>query len=444
MRSWLVVVIALAGCDRVLGLERPCDEARFGSTCSTCGGVGQACCASATTCGDGLFCGDGTCNECVLDVAPGRRHMCSLRYDGTVWCSGQNENAQRGSMVSEDRVTVPEQLLAADGEPFGDVVSIAAGRNHTCAVRRDGTVWCWGRNSQGQLGNGLTALDRSPTPTQVIRANGTPITSIVAVRAGYCHTCALDSGKGVLCWGCGSIGELGDGTQQGRALAAPVLDATLTQPITDVVEITVGHNHSCVRTTSGVVHCWGDNQHGQIGDGRRGTVAVVLAPYKVLENVSMVAAGSFFTCATKVDGTAWCWGRADGDRIGDGNDDLPEDKDIPTSVTQSFLGPPFLGATEVSVGTAACLRGEGARVWCWGKDQYGTTGGGGSTVPAPVVTSDGTQLADVDRLVGHYAHTCAHQTSGRFVCWGRNTSGQLANGTFAHTGTPATLQLTCP
>ncbi len=441
MRSWLVLVLVLAGCDRVLGLERPCDEEQFGSTCSTCGGIGQACCASATTCGDGLFCGDGTCSECVIDVAPGRRHMCALRYDNTVWCSGQNESAQRGSPGSEDRVAIPVQVKGADGQPFGDVVSLGSGRNHSCAVRRDGTVWCWGRNSQGQLGDGAAPSPMSPVPTQVIDKNNLTLKDAVAVRAGYCHGCALRADKTVTCWGCGSNGELGDGALQGRPKASPVLTEPLGPRFADVAEISAGHEHTCLRTTAGAVWCWGHNQYGQIGNG---TVISVVVPTKVLDNATSIGAGSQFTCATKSDGTVWCWGRASGDRIGDGNDELPEDKHIPTQVLTQYLGAPFTGSTQVSVGTVGCVIIGDTGVWCWGKDQYGTTGGGGSTVPAPALFTDGAQLADVDRLVGHYAHTCAHQTTGRYVCWGRNTSGQLANGTYAHTGRPATVQLTCP
>jgi alpha-tubulin suppressor-like RCC1 family protein len=393
-----------------------------------------------------MYCAGGTCSECVLDVAPGRRHLCSLRYDGTVWCSGQNETGQRGQTASYDRIADPVQLRGADGQPFGDVVSLGSGRVHSCAVRRDGTAWCWGHNSQGQLGNGSTNIASSPMPTQVMRETGGPLANIIAVRAGYCHTCALDGAKGVWCWGCDTHGQLGDGAVAQRPRAVPVLTAGAgSPPFTGVEELTVGHQHSCVRTTAGIAYCWGRNHYGQVGDGRLGGLGFVPSPIKVLDEVTTVAAGSEFTCATRTDGSAWCWGRASGDRLGDGDDELPSDKDIPTQVVTEFQGPPFLGATTVSVGAVGCVLTTDTGAWCWGKNLYGTTGGGGgSTVPAPVIDSDGAQLMNLDRLVGHYAHTCAHQTTGRYVCWGRNTSGQLANGTLAHTGIPAPLELTCP
>ncbi len=467
------MLIALAGCDLVLGLNRTCDEARFGSECSTCGaagqaccaagtttcgeglvcgestctacgGVGQPCCAGETTCGDGLFCGGGTCSECVIDVAPGRRHMCSLRYDGTVWCSGQNNTAQLGRAPSDARSATPAQVMGADGAAFGDAVSLGSGRDHSCAVRRDGTVWCWGRHSEGQLGDNTPPRDSEPVPVQVIQADGLPLTNIVSVSAGNCHTCAMDGAGGVACWGCNYAGQLGDGGVAPRPFADPVLDSTGV-PFTGVAELSVAHQHACARRSDATAWCWGNNKYGQVGNGMLGDGTYQPYPAMALDDVESLGAGSYFTCATRRDGTAWCWGRAFGNRLGDGKDDVPEDRPRPGRVLEDFGGGPFMHASRISVGSVGCLVTNDTGVWCWGNDQYGTTGGfNGSSVPAPVIDREGNQLAGVDRLVGHNAHTCAHQTTGRYVCWGRNSHGELANGTTVNTGRPSTVALTCP
>ena len=444
MGRWLVVlVIVLAGCDRVLGLDRPCND-RFGGDCATCGQIGQSCCAGEIACGDGLFCGDGTCSECVTDVALGRRHMCSLRYDGTVWCSGQNESAQLGQPMSALRTTEPIEVQG----PFDhDVISIGSGRSHVCAVRRDGTVWCWGHRSQGQLGDGIVNSESGvSTPVQVTKVDKSPLTGIKAVTAGYCNTCAVDTAGGGWCWGCDDTGELGDGVTVRRARAAPVLSRA-SEPFTDIAEITVGHQHSCLRTNAGAAWCWGEDLEGQVGNGvspAGNLTTFEVLPVKILDDVRSIAAGSDFTCASLTDGTARCWGNASGDRLGNGEEADPADKYSPELVVEQLGGPAFTHVTQVSVGAVGCVLSEDSALWCWGKNSYGTTGGGGSLVPAPVISQDAKQLVGADRLRGHYAHTCAHLVDGRFVCWGRNTSGELANGTFIHTNTPAVVKLTCP
>lgn len=483
MGSWLVVVvIALAGCDVVLGLDRPCEADVLGSTCSTCGGDGQTCCAGTTTCGEGLVCGDGTCTACggpgqaccaetttcgdglfcgdrdgdgdetcgacVVDVALGRRHMCSVRYDGTVWCSGQNPSSQLGQPESPtSRTAEPVKV-----EPLNDIVAVGAGRDVSCAIRgTDGSVWCWGKQSQGRLGNGVTAAASISVPVQVKRIGSTPLTGIVSVSAGQCHACARDNTGHAWCWGCNSDGELGDGTTMGRPFAGELRTAGPTSaPFADIAELSVGHNHSCLRTQAGEAWCWGADRDGQIGNGPTPLTVPLTPPretlpVKILDRVATVAAGSLFSCASTLEGGAYCWGRASGDRLGSGETEQPKEKDLPSRVVTALGGAPFAEATQISAGTVACVSTRDTGLWCWGKDVYGTTGtGGGSTVPAPVLDADGAPIMGGVRLFGHYAHTCAQLATGAFVCWGRNTSGELANGTFAHTGTPTTVGLTCP
>lgn len=442
-------MIALAACDRVLGLERPCDEALFASACSTCGGVGQACCAGATTCGEGLFCGDGTCSECVTDASPGRRHMCSLRYDGTVWCSGKNNRGQLGQPPNQDRTPVPVQVMGAGGQPLTGITAIGAGREHTCALRADTGVVCWGHDMQGQLGDGGVAQDAVPVPVEVIGVDNAPLTNITQVFGGAFHSCALDRAAQVWCWGNNPYGQLGDGSYAERPRAVRVRKAGGLEVLTDVVELAVGHDHNCARTGANQAWCWGRNDDGAIGNGSAEhqplAVRVRADATTLLENVVSIGAGSFFSCAALLDGTAKCWGAGWRDRLGNGVDDTPVNHDVPTDVVERPDGPAFQEVAKVAVGSVGCVVTRDTAVWCWGRDQYGTTGGrGGSTVPSPVFLGDEVQLTGVDRLVSHYAHNCAHLTSGRFVCWGRNTGGELASGTIAHTGTPADIQLTCP
>nr|MDQ3369962.1 hypothetical protein [Myxococcota bacterium] len=182
-----------------------------------CGEVGQACCAGST-CSDGA-CTSGTCESCVADVSFGRRFGCVLKTTGTVWCSGLNLRGQLGAGTTGEQRAMPLQVRDASA-PIGDATVLAVGREHACAARAGGAVSCWGANESGQLGNGGTTTQ--PSAVGVIKGDGTPLTGIVELRAGYHHTCGREAGGALWCWGRNEGGELGDGTVVGRSRAAPV------------------------------------------------------------------------------------------------------------------------------------------------------------------------------------------------------------------------------
>jgi alpha-tubulin suppressor-like RCC1 family protein len=151
-------------------------------------------------------------------------------------------------------VGVAAAVSASSGGPLNNVMAVAAGEEHTCALLSDGTVRCWGRNYYGQLGDGTTT-DRS-TPATVSGLSGA-----TAVAAGYSHTCALLGDGTVRCWGANYSGQLGDGTTTSRH--TPV---TVSLPLS-ATAVAAGGNHTCALLGDGTVRCWGSNFFGQLGDG---------------------------------------------------------------------------------------------------------------------------------------------------------------------------------
>ncbi len=182
---------------------------------------------------------------------------------------------------------------------------MAAGGAHTCALRNDGTVYCWGDNWEGQLGDGTTALSR-PTPVAVAG-----LTGATALAAGGSHTCALQSDGTVACWGDNYYGQLGDGTTTSRP--TPVAVAGLS----GATALAVGGSHTCALRNDGTVACWGANYYGQLGDG---TFTDRLTPTAVagLSGATAIAARGSHTCALLADGTARCWGNNEYGQLGDG------------------------------------------------------------------------------------------------------------------------------
>ena len=453
MRAWglvFLVLAGLAGCYHgtdALSCKIRCDDgcpdgmtcvgglcttgASCGGTTDTCGAVGQACCASDPACGANGTCLAGTCQTCVTDVALGRRHTCVLEHDGTVWCVGDDDRGQLGNGTFNVHAASPVQVQDDTG-PIADAVAIGAGRLHTCAVRAGGSLWCWGADGHGQLGN--NAYNDSDKAVQVQTTAGTPLTGVVQVTAGYDFTCARDASDALWCWGDDANGSLGDNGVTTRAQAAAV--TVNGAPFTTATSLVTGHYHSCAIDTTNHAWCWGWNSNGEIGDG---TTNTAYQPEMITE-ATAIAAGAFHTCAIRPDTSVACWGWGQHDWLGTGSHSSAS---TPQAVTIEVGGAPLVGATALAAAGVSCALMVDHRVLCWGINAHGQVGNGaGAPVPAPVTIGDG-ELGDVDRIYAGYADACAHRNDGSLVCWGRNSESELADGTNVNHGTPSPLAISC-
>src|SRR5437773_2413717 len=186
-------------------------------------------------------------------VVTGDSHTCALLGDGTVQCWGVGDSGQRGDGTFNNISTVPVAVVG-----LSNAVAVAARGYHSCALLGDGTVQCWGRNAEGQLGDGSSIGTRAPT-----RVIG--ITGALAVSGGFQHTCALLSDGTVQCWGRNAEGQLGDGTTTSSSTPVRV------GGVTGAVAVSAGILHTCALLANGTVKCWGavGNGFGQRGDRRR-------------------------------------------------------------------------------------------------------------------------------------------------------------------------------
>ena len=307
-------------------------------------------------------------------VVTGDSHTCALLGDGTVQCWGVGDSGQRGDGTFNNISTVPVAVVG-----LGNAVAVAARGYHSCALLGDGTVWCWGRNVDGQLGNGTRAsVDCSPgscgssTPVQV---GG--ITGAAAVIAGGYHTCALFVDGTAQCWGRNDDGQLGDGTFTTSSTAVRV------GGLTGAAAVTGGFYHTCALLGDGTVQCWGRNAEGQLGDGSSiGT----RAPTRVIGITGALAVSGGFqhTCALLSDGTVQCWGRNAEGQLGDGT--------TTSSSTPVRVGG-VTGAVAVSAGILhSCALLANGTVKCWGAvgNGFGQLGNGATTGSSTPVTVTGT------------------------------------------------------
>jgi alpha-tubulin suppressor-like RCC1 family protein len=339
-----------------------------------------------------------------VPLAAGGNHTCAVTPEGGVMCWGSNDNGQLGDGSRTDRTRpVSVKNLAARA------MAVAAGSAHTCILTEDGGVKCWGRNKDGELGNGTT--QRSTEPVDVTGlASG-----VVAIAAGDNHTCAVTAQGGVKCWGANGDGQLGDGTTDAQSV--PVDVSALEGPVTAVA---AGTSHTCAAMAQGGVVCWGSNASGQLGD--ESDVDFRPAPDAVggiQGGITALTAKGDHTCVLDAAGEVMCWGANKYGQLGDGTD---ENRSLPVP-TLGLDGTPALVAA--GWGQTCAVLGDGA-LDCWGWNFYGQLGEGSTANRKNPVPVQGLK-EKVAVVAGGGGHTCAILESGEVFCWGLNKNGQLGN-----------------
>lgn len=308
--------------------------------------------------------------------------------------------------------------IAAQYASLQGVTQVDAGRNHACAVVGDGRAYCWGSNSDGELGRGFSGMNQKvPEPVALV-------TDFVQVSAGGRHSCGLTSTGGVKCWGYGGTGALGHGAFTDSVV--PVDVVSLGGSATMVV---AGFQHSCA-VVGGGVKCWGFNGEGQLGDGG-GSNSAIPVDVTGITSAGLLASSEFFTCALIGGGGIRCWGFNGAAQLGDGT---TINRPTPVDVLVTPGGAALTGATFVSTGEShACATMGNQTVQCWGVNGDGRIGDGTTTNRTTPVTVSG--LTQAIKAVAGLSHTCALIAGGTVKCWGENFYGNNGTGEFSGVGT---------
>jgi len=345
-------------------------------------------------------------------VSSGSNHTCAVTNSGGVKCWGRNRDGQLGNG------TATEIYLPVDTTGLtSGVASVSSGNLHTCAVTSSGGVKCWGSNYYSQLGDGSDISRYMPDDVDGL------ISGAALVSSGYYHTCALTTSGGVKCWGNNDYGILGDGTTTDSNIPVDVVGLT-----NGVVSVSSGVMHACALTTSGGVKCWGDNAHGKLGDGMITSSTIPVDVVGLTSGVALISSGAYHTCALTTSGGVKCWGNNDYGQLGDGTN---TDRHAPVDVVGLTSG-----VASVSSGfDHTCAVTTSGGVKCWGTNYYGQIGDGTTTnsyMPVDVVGL----ASGVISVSSWSSHTCAVTTSGGVKCWGSNENGQLGDGTTTYSYTP--------
>jgi len=300
-----------------------------------------------------------------VSVGAGIEHSCALLADGTARCWGTNFVGQLGDGTVGGGSAVPKAV-----QGLSAAIALAVGGYHNCALLADHTVQCWGRNQDGQLGNGNNTTDAG-TPQTVLGLSG-----VGALGNGGYHSCALMTDGTARCWGRNDRGQLGDGTS--TSSSTPVVVSGLS----NAVSLSGGLYHTCALLGDGTVQCWGQNDNGQIGN----TLPFSSTPVTVsgIANAIALSSGVFHSCALFADGTAKCWGSNSNGQLGNGT---TANSSSPVSVT-GLSG--AINITAAGLHTCAIMPDRSAR--CWGANMYGQLGHGTTADEWTPVGVNGTGL----------------------------------------------------
>ena len=358
----------------------------------------------------------------IKQVWGGGRHTMALLLDGSVWTWGSDVAGKLGDnqVCTDYGDTSHDSLMPLKVHGPGNIgylnsiIAISAGEGHNLALKLDGTVWAWGFNGQGQLGNGTT--NDAHTPVQV-----SGLTNVVAISGRGYHCLALKSDGTVWAWGWNQWGQLGTGTT--NATLVPVQVAGLDHP----AGISAGYTISLALMSNGTVQVWGTGLKGELGQGVFGDHSYTPIPVLGLSNVVSVSADFQEPEALKSDGTIWMWGWNKLGQLGDGttlNKNLPEQV---LGLTNMI----FAGATG---DRDNCAIKSDHTVWTWGRNYNGQLGIGTADViphPAPVqIPAFGNGYVLMVQTPDW--HSLALESDGTLWGWGTNDHGQLGNNTIGN------------
>jgi alpha-tubulin suppressor-like RCC1 family protein len=291
----------------------------------------------------------------------------------------------------------------------GFVTQLATNYSHSCALLVDGSVWCWGSNQFGQLGNGTTTNALVPIPVGGIPA------PVVAIATGSQHSCAVTEDDTVYCWGLNAYGQLGDGTQTQQL--SPVQVVGLDD---NVVQLTLGDWTSCARTADGTAQCWGRNDGGHLGTGATSPFEAMPQAVSFAGTIVDIDASREGACFVTDPGEVYCMGRNNYGQMGTG-----------VSSPGAFPVPQLVSGTsdivQVSYGSRhVCARAEDGPVSCWGRNDAGQLGLG--MADGAVHSAASVNLGEpIWQLSAGAAFNCGLTLDGGVLCWGSNSVGQIGN-----------------
>jgi alpha-tubulin suppressor-like RCC1 family protein len=415
-----------------------------------CGRCGQACATD-------YACVDGRCDSDVVEVAAGSSVSCVVLRGGQAWCWGSNQVGQLGDGSLAGTQTCggircrPQAAPVVDSDgvnPMQDVAHVSTGIFHVCAVKKTGSLFCWGLNTFGQLGHSGgdascmdaagTVVACNPKPT-LVALPGT--VRVGQISAGLYYSCALTTTGDVYCWGNNAMGQLGLPIAT-TSVAIPTRVSGLAKPAIQIGMALQG-DLSCALLDDGTVWCWGHSIYGAAGhdpapDPACGTSKCNPQPKVVADSqgrpvsgVASIGVGRTLACALTQTGSVMCWGWNGYGVLGNGTTDYAVH-----AAPQLVPGLPLVTALLLGDLTTLAIDSNGS-VWGWGRNNFGVIGDGTVTGDPPVDGGACTQacrrrptratVSDIQQLAMRGNTSLAIAKNGSIWVWGENGDGELGH-----------------
>lgn len=378
----------------------------------------------------------------VRPLALGSESSCALS-DGIVRCWGEGDGGQLGDGLASDRLfPLPVAFNAVDA----GFTALALGRNHSCALRFTGVLYCWGEGLSGALGSGGLVSVFQPL---AIDSFGGESRKVRLFDTGRYHSCAVTEENDLYCWGYSGNGQIGTGDVDGEGEAPSVLVPKLVQTAVQgtgdeakkkpITSIATGGYHSCLTYSDGNAACWGYSEYGQLGNGcifgslgdnlcTTDRTTPMTVPYfdgsTSRRHAKQIFTGAHHSCVVNANGELFCFGRGDDGQLG------------VNKIGFSHSIPRHVGNTPAPIRALAlgdahgCVLFTTGKVYCFGDNQHGQLGNQ-STVDSAIPVRVSLEPSGDASLVGiatGATHSCAWDDRGQYYCWGRNTNGQLGLG----------------
>ena len=377
--------------------------------------------------------GERSPDDPLIQVSAGSYSSCGVTQTGKAYCWG---DGTLGALGNGTNAVATTPVLVAQGARQGDdtFVSVSVGGNFACGLSGRSEVYCWGWNNYGQLGSG-----NDLTSTVPVRVAG-PV-EFRSVTAGQENGCGIAADDSVYCWGANRYGQLGTGSS-GSPVSTPTrISGGEMPPDFAAVAVSIGFTHACAVGSTGTAYCWGSNSHGQLGNGLWSFSAS--APVAVTGSLSFrgIATGDSATCGVTIDDSAYCWGSGRSGQLGIGSPGPFSQTSPAQVVTAGVLAGQRIDGVAL-YGSTTCAVTTSGRAVCWGSNSDGQVGDGTRTtafVPTSVISGEKwPEATPWLQISAGNDWTCA-VAGGEAYCWGYRAKGALGNGTTLFLTNPAEM-----
>jgi alpha-tubulin suppressor-like RCC1 family protein len=377
----------------------------------------------------------------VTQISTGGNVSLALTQDGFVYAWGEDTYGQMGQGTTDTNVNTPVKVKGVGGSGFlSNITKISCGGRHCIALASDGTLYAWGDNTEGQIGDASNTERKTPV---TVSYSGDPVSNI---SAGFLHSALTTTTGKVYCWGQGTNGQIGDNqSSSDRTSPVQVVGVGNSGTLTGIRDVTCGDAFThAIKDSDGSVYGWGKQLYGIIGNGQNSgdaltpTSVILASDSSAVTGITQISGGGDSSLMLKSDGTVYACGYNGLGQIGNGT---ITDADSGLVQVQGVGGSGYLtGITQIAIAYASslALKSDGT-MYSWGNNYdgqngLGTVGGTNPTTPVAI-----TLLTDVDTINtgGKPSHFIVTKLDGSVFCWGRGDEGQIGDGTnTADQGTP--------